>query len=163
MSLRTELIRFIKGFRYAFKGIIHCIKNERNMRFHLCAAFYVLIFMRFYDLSAAETSLVYIVIAAVIAVEAVNTAIEAVVDLVSPEKQKLAGIAKDCAAGAVLAAALGAAAVGVALFWDTEVFCKIGKYFSENILMLVLLILSVILWFAVIFVPNGKGKEKTND
>ncbi len=160
MTIKTELIRFAKGFKFAFSGIIHCIKNERNMRFHLCAAFYVLIFMRFYDLSKAEKALVYIVIAAVISLEALNTAVEAIVDLVSPEHKRLAGIAKDCAAGAVLAAAVGAAAVGVALFWDVEVFRNIGKYFAENIIMLILLIVSVIAWFCVIFIPQGKGKDK---
>lgn len=133
------------------------------MRFHFCAAFYVLIFMRFYDLSKGEAALVYIVIALVIALEGLNTAIEAIVDLVSPERQKLAGIAKDCSAGAVLAAAMGAVAVGVTLFWDVEVFRKIGKYFADNIVMLILLIVSVIVWIAVIFVPKGKGKENQND
>ena len=132
------------------------------MRVHLCAAFYVLIFMNFYDLTKAETALVYVVIAAVISLEALNTAVEAIVDLVSPEHNKLAGIAKDCAAGAVLVSAIGAVAVGITLFWDIDVFKKIGDYFSENITMLVLLILSVIAWFFVIFVPNGKGKGKDN-
>ena len=157
------MFRFLKGFVYAFNGIIHCIKNERNMRFHLCAAFYVLIFMRFYDLTKAETVLVYFAIASVTALEVLNTAVEAAVDLISPEHRELAGIAKDCAAGAVLVAAIGAAAAGIKLFWDIETFKSIGKYFSENVIMLVLLIISVIVWFAVIFVPRGKGKDIEND
>ena len=63
----------------------------------------------------------------------------------------------------MLAVAVGAAAVGVTLFWDTEVFRNIGKYFAENIVMLILLIVSAIVWFCVIFVPQGKGKDKKND
>ena len=163
MSMNTNhnLIRFFQSFKYAFKGLIHCIKNERNMRFHLCAAFYVLIFMRFYDFTRAESILIYAVIALVIALEALNTAVEAIVDLVSPEHTKLAGIAKDCAAGAVLAAAVGAAFIGAVLFWNVEVFERIGRYFAENTGMLILLIVSLILWTAFIFLPHGK--ENDND
>ena len=160
MSIRPELKSFAKGFKFASAGILHCIKNERNMRFHFCAAFYVLIFMNFYDLSRGERLAVYIVIGAVISLEALNTAVEAIVDLVSPQHQRLAGIAKDCAAGAVLIAALASAAVGITLFWDTEVLCKIGDYFAEHTLMLILLIISAVVWFAVIFVPQGKENEK---
>ncbi len=133
------------------------------MRFHFCAAFYVLIFMQFYELERIEKIAVYIVIAAVISLEAVNTAVEALVDMVSPEKHPLAKIAKDCAAGAVLIAAAAAAAVGVRLFWNVEVFKNIGSYFAENTLQLVLLILSLVIWLAVIFVPGGKKKGNKNE
>lgn len=133
------------------------------MRFHLCAAFYVVLFMRFYELTRAEKAAVYIVIGAVISLEAVNTAVEAVVDLVSPEHNKLAGIAKDCAAAAVLAAAAASVAVGYLVFWDTEVFGRIFDYFRDNITMLVLFVLSLAVWFCLIFIPNGKRKDIQND
>ena len=163
MNIKAELQSFAKGFVYASAGIIHCIKNERNMRFHFCAAFYVLILMRFYELSRGERAAVYIVIGLVIALEALNTAVEAVVDLVSPERTRFAGIAKDCAAGAVLAAAAAAAAVGIAVFWDKDAFGRIGRYFADNIPMLVLLVLSVPIWLAVIFLPSGKNKGKDKE
>lgn len=162
MSMNTNhnLIRFFQSFKYAFKGLIYCVKNERNMRFHLCAAFYVLTFMRAYDLTSAQRALVYAVVGIVISLEAVNTAIERLVDIASPERNKAAGIAKDCAAGAVLASAIAAAVIGFEFFWDIDTFRRIGEYFSSHIVMLVLSILSVIIWLIIIFVPNSKRKEK---
>lgn len=130
------------------------------MRFHFCAAFYVLSFMKAYDLTSAQKAIVYIVIGLVISLETVNTAIEKLTDMVSPERSWLAGIAKDCAAGAVLVSAIAAATVGITFFWDTDVFVKIVRYFSSHLIMLILFIISVIVWLIIIFVPNSKGKEK---
>ena len=57
---KTGIGRFFKGFVYAFEGVVSCIKTERNMRFHIGAAVLVILLMRFYGLSAAETAAVYI-------------------------------------------------------------------------------------------------------
>lgn len=131
------------------------------MRFHFCAAFYVLIFMRFYDLSASECAAVYLTIGSVIALEMINTAVEAAVDLASPQKSKLAKTAKDCASGAVLIAAIVSLLVAVKLFWDTKVFGDIASYFSENIPMLILLIISAAVWIIIIFVPGSQKERNT--
>ena len=70
----------------------------------------------FFGLSRIEWGLVVFAITLVWTAEAVNTAIESVVDLVSPERHPVAGRAKDAAAGAVLAAAIGAALIGACVF-----------------------------------------------
>ena len=160
MSIKNKLISFCKSFYFAGCGIINCIKNERNMRFHFCAAFYVILFMRFYDLTGAEKAVVYLTIGLVISLELVNTAIEALTDKISPEKSSLAKLAKDSAAGAVLIAAAVSVAVAVCIFWDTAVFDRIYRYFSDNLLILLLLILSAIVWFFIIFLPDGNKKGK---
>ena len=86
---------FLKGFLYAFSGIIHCIKNERNMRFHTVAALYVLIFARFFHFSRGEYILLLLTISSVMVLEAVNTAIEELCDKVSPERDEHIRHAKD--------------------------------------------------------------------
>ena len=123
MNILNNFRRFIKSFSYALKGIFSCIKTERNMRVHLCIAFYVLTFMQFYDLSKSELAIVYIVIGSVIAMEILNTAIEAVVDLCSPKYHELAMLAKDMASAAVLCMAIVAVAVGITMFWDISTLC----------------------------------------
>ena len=137
-----------------------CIKNERNMRIHLCASFYVLLLMPFYGFSRGEKALVFLCIGLVTALEAVNTAVEAAIDLISTEKHPLAGLAKDASAGAVLFAAIGAAAVGFTLYFDTETLSGIFGWFSARPFFAVLFVLSLPAWAAFIFVPcKDKGDK----
>ena len=164
MNIKHNFTSFFKSFKYAFSGLIYCLKNERNMRFHFCAAFYVLMFIRFYDLSSAQKAAVYLTIGLVISLEAVNTAIEAAVDLSANGIKPSAKIAKDCAAGAVLAAAIAAIFVGVSVFWDLDTLRKLGRYLSDNSFAMVQLIVSVLLSLTVIFLPKGnKRKENMNE
>ncbi len=142
----------MKGFSYAFKGISFCIKTETNMRIHIVAAIYVLILAQFYDLSKAEIASLCITIFLVFALEMLNTAVESLVDLVSPEENKLAGIAKDTAAGAVLVSAISSVIVGAVIFWDKNVFEKIIIYFTDNILSLIGIILLSVLAYIFVFV-----------
>lgn len=151
MHIINNLKAFVKGFGYAFRGIVSSVKSERNMRVHLCVAFYVILFMRFYDLTAGQKCIVYAVIGLVISLELVNTAIEDVVDLCSPKYHSLAKFAKDSAAGAVLVSAIFAVVVAYHLFWNTSIFNEIFFYFKSNILMLILLLLSIVLCFLFIF------------
>lgn len=130
------------------------------MRVHLCAAFYVLMFMQFYDLTPGEKAAVILTIALVIAMEALNTAVEACVDMISPDYSRLAEKAKDAAAGAVLTAALAAVGVAAAVFWDTAVFADIFRFFSDNIAAFVALIVSAVAWFWFIFAVKYDDKNK---
>lgn len=152
----NRLRAFGRSFYYAGRGIALCIKNERNMRIHLCAAFYVLLLMPFYGFTRGEKALIFICIGLVTALEAVNTAVEAAVDLISPEKHPLAGLAKDAAAGAVLFAAIGAAAAGIALYSDAAVLKSIYEWFASRPPLAVLFVLSVGAWAAFVFVPCGR-------
>ena len=157
---KTGIGRFLKGFVYAFEGIVGCIKTERNMRFHIGAAVLVILLMRFYELSSGETAALYICIGLVISLELVNTAVEAVTDLVCREKNDLAKKAKDCAAGAVLAAAAVSVAVGIKIFWDYSVFAAIASYFAERVWLCAVLTAGVILWLMWVFkTPADKDKK----
>lgn len=111
-SLRKRL----KSFTYAFHGIGILIKNEHNAWIHLFAAVCVVIAGFVFRISVTEWSIVVLAIGTVLAAEAVNSAIEALSDLVSPGYHELIRKAKDLAAGAVLLVAIAAATVGLIIF-----------------------------------------------
>ncbi len=106
----------LASFVYAWRGLTQVCRTERNMKIHLGAAVIALVLSGFFRLSWQEFLFVLLAIALVLLAEAFNTAIETVVDLVSPDYHKLAGRAKDIAAGAVLVAAIFSAIVGIVVF-----------------------------------------------
>ena len=105
-----------KSFGYAFEGIFTCIRKERNMKIHCVMAVLVVAAGVILGLSPVEWCICQGLFGLVMALELVNTAVEAVVDLVTGEYHPLAKIAKDTAAGAVLIAAIMAAAAGLIIF-----------------------------------------------
>ena len=106
----------IKSFGYAFKGITTLVKSQANARIHLTALFVVTGAGFYFKINTTEWCLIALTSAAVFAAEAMNTAIEYIVDLVSPQYNDLAGKAKDVAAAAVLLTAFGAIIVGFLIF-----------------------------------------------
>jgi diacylglycerol kinase (ATP) len=105
------------AFAHAWAGIAHAWRTQRNLRVQGAVAVAVLAVGAACRLPRAAWLAIVLAIALVLALEVLNTAVEAVVDLVSPAEHPLARVAKDCAAGAVLIAALGAVAIGVLAFW----------------------------------------------
>ena len=105
-----------KSFGYAFEGIFTCIRNERNMKIHVAVTLLVIIAGFVLGLSITEWCICLGLFGLVMALELVNTAVEAVVDLVTAKRHPLAKIAKDTAAGAVLIAAIMAAVIGLLIF-----------------------------------------------
>lgn len=106
------------SFKYAFKGIFDLFKTQINARIH---AFFMILVIAggfFFNISTTEWIICILAIAMVLAAEAVNTALEYVVDLVSPDYHELAGKAKDVAAAAVLILAIAAAIIGCIIFWN---------------------------------------------
>ena len=106
----------LHSFKYAFNGIRLLITKEHNAWIHCFAAICVIIAGFFFGLSRMEWIAVCIVIGAVLAAEAVNSSIEALADLVSPEYNEAVKRTKDLAAGAVLITAIAAAVVGTIIF-----------------------------------------------
>lgn len=104
------------SFRYAFKGLADIFRSQPNARIHLAAATVAVGAGFFFQISRSEWLAVTVCIALVLALEAINTALEHLTDLVSPDIHPLAGKAKDAAAAAVLLAAMGGAAVGAIVF-----------------------------------------------
>ena len=105
-----------RSFGYAFQGICTCGRKERNMKIHCVAAVLVVIAGVILKISAIEWCICMVLFGLVMALEHVNTAVEAVVDMVTEEYHPLAKVAKDTAAGAVLIAAIMAAIAGCIIF-----------------------------------------------
>ncbi|SHK79729.1 diacylglycerol kinase family protein [Desulforamulus aeronauticus] len=101
----------LKSFTFALAGIWYVVRTQKNMKVHFTAALLAVVVSLFLCLSPLEWGLVFSAIFMVLLTECINTAIEAVVDLISPKFHPLAKIAKDCAAGAVLLAAVYSLAV----------------------------------------------------
>lgn len=123
------------------------------MRFHIVAGIYVMVFSLFYSFSAAQYGVLVLIIALVMALETVNTCIEELCDLVAEGYEPLAKFAKDAAAGAVLLAALGAVAIAAVFFLDFDVICRIISFFAENLIYLLILLVSAVI--SVVFIVLG--------
>lgn len=108
----------IESFTYAIQGVLHALRHERNIRIHFAIALLVFLLGLAVGLTRVELALLTLLIAFVICLELVNTAIEAVVDLICPEKHPLAAVAKNVAAGAVFVAASISVVVGYLLFFE---------------------------------------------
>ncbi len=104
------------AFSCAWSGIINVIRTQRNMKIHLVIAAVAIVLGFVLSIDAPSWAAIIICIALVLALECVNTALEAVVDLVSPNYSDLARRAKDCAAGAVFICAIGSVVVGIVIF-----------------------------------------------
>jgi diacylglycerol kinase len=114
---QTSLLRRrIASFGHAFRGVASALRSEVHLRFHALATVIVIGLGFYFGISRWEWALVMLAVGTVWSAELLNTAIEAVVDLVSPDYHPLAGKAKDVAAGAVLIAALAALVVGMLVF-----------------------------------------------
>lgn len=103
-------------FRAAFQGLANLLQTERNIPIHLAIVACVVLLAAVLGLSRCDWLFLVLAIALVLVTETLNTAIEALVDLVCPEKRRLAGRIKDLAAAAVLLAAFFAVVVGGLMF-----------------------------------------------
>ena len=115
-KVKTFIKKRIKSFGYAFQGIGNFIRKEPNAWIHCTAVVVVTSLGLYYGISATEWCIVILCFGLVLMAEAFNTAIERLVDLVSPDFHPLAGTIKDVAAGAVLLGAIAAAIVGGIIF-----------------------------------------------
>ena len=106
----------IKSFQYAFSGLFLMFRTQPNARLHLLAVVVVALAGCYFQLQRWEWVAVVLCIGLVIAMEAINTALETLTDLVSPGHHPLAGKTKDLAAGAVLWSALMAIVIAGVIF-----------------------------------------------
>lgn len=111
-----ELKKRLKSFVYAFKGIGSLLKKEHNAWIHCTAIVVVTIAGFYYGITPTEWCIVLLCFGMILAAEAFNTAIERLVNLVSPDFHPIAGDVKDVAAGAVLICAIVAALIGGIIF-----------------------------------------------
>lgn len=107
---------FLRGFVYAWRGLAHTVRTQRNARVHMlvgAAAVALGIALR---ISAVEFALLFVAITLVFVAEMFNTVAEACVDMITVEYHPLAQVAKDVAAGAVLVNAMLSVAIGLFIF-----------------------------------------------
>ena len=139
----------IESFNFAFEGVIHVLRTQRNLRIHFAVAFAVLIAAVAVGVERLELIALLIAISFVLIAEMLNTALEAGIDVATTSFDPLAKLAKDIAAGAVLIATVNAVAVGYLVFSD-----KIVNHSSRLIerlrdapseLTLIALVLTIIL------------------
>lgn len=109
----SELGRRAASFGHAFRGVARLVASEANARIHLSIAAAVVALGWLLGLPKGDWALLLLAIAAVLAAEAFNSALETLADRVTREPDEAIGHAKDLAAGAVLFTALGAAGVGL--------------------------------------------------
>jgi diacylglycerol kinase (ATP) len=106
----------LDSFNFAFEGIIHVLRTQRNLRIHFAVAVAVLILALIVNVTKMELIALLISVTFVLIAEMLNTAVEAAIDIATTSFDPMAKLAKDIAAGAVLIAAINAIAVGYIVF-----------------------------------------------
>lgn len=119
-----EAKKLLRAFGYAFRGIGWGVRTQRNLRIHLVAAAYVLLFAWIMRISSVHFCLEVLCCMAVISLELVNSALERLCDGITEKQRPWIRDAKDAAAGAVLVSAIGAVLVALVIF-----FC--GGYLEQ--------------------------------
>ncbi len=112
MSNTSPLKNRMRSFNFAFAGLWTLLKTQPNARIHACATIAVIAAGLHLKISAPEWSLLILAIVAVWLAEALNTALEFLADVASPQHHPLIKNAKDVAAAGVLITATGAIAIG---------------------------------------------------
>ncbi|OGW13233.1 MAG: diacylglycerol kinase [Nitrospirae bacterium RIFCSPLOW2_12_42_9] len=143
---------FIESANLAMEGILYAAKTQKHMRYHLWAAGAIILISLLLGVTRLEFLILSFIILLVLLSEIFNTAIEAIIDLVSPEFNPLAKIAKDVAAGAVFMVSLGAVVTGYLIlypyikspFTDIVIYIEVA---SEHLTLIsvILVIIAVIL------------------
>ena len=113
---KRGLIRFIKSFGYSIEGLKYAYKYEQSMLIHVIATVCVICANIFFQVTGMEWLITVIAIGMVLSAELINSAIEAVVDLITLEEHPLAKIAKDCSSAATFVLATMAAIIGLVVY-----------------------------------------------
>ena len=156
IRLLTALAR---SFGYAAQGIWRSIREERNLRIHLCAVFFVSWFAFLYEIPKSHWLILILLFIIVSALELVNTAVENAVDLSSADRHPLAKNAKDAAAGAVLVAAVGSVVCAGILFSDPEGWGRVGAKLQSPLRLILLLALIATALFFIHGMPKGRSEK----
>ena len=114
--MSASIKKFFKGFLYAAKGVTYAFSTQINFKVHVFSGVLAILMGYFLEINSAEWLWVSAAILLVIVAELFNTALEVLVDLVSPEYHPKAGIVKDLASAAVLLTALLSAIIGLCIF-----------------------------------------------
>lgn len=153
-------MKLFRSFNHAFEGIMYAARTQANMRIHLFVAALVLTATLLLRLDRFYVIALIVLIAMVLALELVNTAIEAIVDLLTVAHHPLAKTAKDAAAGAVLIASAAAVAVGYLIFYQgitsggVTVFAAVQAV-PANVALIVLVVAGILVIVAKAWTGRG--------
>ena len=149
--MKNEFKKFLRGFRAAGIGLRDIVLSERNFRFHLCMAAYVIFFAIIGHASPAQIAALCACIALVLTAEIINTAIELLCDRVTEEFDEKIGRIKDISAAAVLVCSFLSALGGLFIFLSSDVFFKVFDVFFTYPWVLISFLISIPLALIFIF------------
>lgn len=150
--------KFLKGFDYAYEGLVWAINHEKNMKFHMIALAALLVVSLFFNISRVEMITLVFAVCFVLGSELFNTAIEQVVNLASKGKySKFAKASKDLAAAAVFISALNALFIAYLIFFDkflnfyNSVIVRIARRPSHLAVIAISLVIVVTIFLKGVF------------
>ena len=150
---------WIKSANFAIEGILHAAKTQKHLRYHFYVAAFVLTASYVLGVTKSEFLFISLAVIIVLAAEMLNTAVETLVDLLSPEHQERARQAKDIAAGAVLITALGSAIIGyIILFPYMSNLFETGFHISKHSVEEVSVIAFILVLIIVVLLKAYFGK-----
>ncbi|MCS6777093.1 MAG: diacylglycerol kinase [Chloroherpetonaceae bacterium] len=133
MAARQRPGKGISGFKHAQEGILYCFRTQAHMRYHFYIMVAVLLSGLLLNLDNRDMLVLVFAVTLVIVAEMFNTAVEAVVDLITENYNPIAKLAKDVAAGAVLLAAMNAIIAGILIFFGQKKLMEIQNRMEENL------------------------------
>ncbi len=116
MLFRKRDWPLITSFKYAFRGLRDALRVETNLRIHLLVAVTAVVLAGYLRFNFFEWIILTLTISFVFSLELINTTLETLTDIVSPEIKEKARIAKDVSAASVMIAALTAIIIGALLY-----------------------------------------------
>lgn len=149
-------------FKVAFNGIVHTFRSQKHMRVHLYVTLLVVLGAMYLNLRPREFLVLFFMITLVLVAEMFNSAIEATVDLVSPNYHPLAKFAKDISAGAVLICTIMAITVGTIIALGDDQWQRIrlslgSEPITDNAHYRI--IAGILLVFFSVVIGKGLGKR----
>lgn len=153
------LRQWIKSANFAIEGILHAAKTQKHLRYHFYTAAVVILLSYILGISKTEFLFVSLSVIAVLLAEMFNTAIEAAIDIISPEHSEKARIVKDIAAGAVFVTAFGVAVIGYIILFPYihDIFYK-GFYITKHSKEEIAIISFIIVLILVVITKSYFGK-----
>ncbi len=149
-----------RSANFAIEGILHAARTQRHLRYHYFSAATVLLLSYMLGVSRIEFLIIALSVIAVLLAEMFNTAIETLVDMVSPEQSEKARVAKDIAAGGVLVTAFGVAVIGYIILFPylRDAFntgISISKHTNEEIALIAFIIVLILVIITKTYFGKG--------
>lgn len=148
--------KLLRAFGYAARGILWAIRTQRNLRIHLVATAYVLLFAWVMQIAPVDFCLELLCCMLVISLELVNSALERICDGITTEQRPWIRDAKDAAAGAVLIAAIGSVVLALVIFFHGRYLTQVRETFAEYPISWIAAIILIPLGGAFVFLPTKK-------